>query len=266
MEKHKASRETGFIYRLLEDGREQWGGRFLSHPEMEKESGSICCQHGGTGLLGSPGQALSPWDLGGSPGCGSTACPEPYPQQAGTGRLPASSKVPLHQKLCVGNGKELHSTHGACFLPGVEGSAHRQAGLGVGPRSHAAAALSMFQSRRCNGRRRPCSSGVREFVTCCMSSFLMIFLLCIGSVQVSHGRGQVAPWFCFPSAGAEAGTGRASAALPGQLLFATLLAKRPFASVHILYSILKQAQETQPATPGRSMLSCAKFKPWWMVN
>lgn len=42
MEQHKASRETGFIYKLLEDGRQQWGGHFLSHPEMEKESGSVC--------------------------------------------------------------------------------------------------------------------------------------------------------------------------------------------------------------------------------
>lgn len=40
-------------------------GRFLSHPEMQKKSGSVCRWHGRAGLLGSPGQALSLRDPGG---------------------------------------------------------------------------------------------------------------------------------------------------------------------------------------------------------
>ena len=155
------------------------------------------------------------------------------------------------------------------MLPPWGGREHPSVGRfgGRSPHSCAAAALSTFQSRRCNSKPRSCSSGVWElFVTYCMSSFLMIFLLRTGSVRVSHGCWQVAPQCCFPSTGVEAGEGRGSAAPPEQLSFATLPAKEPFASPHTLCDILKQAQETRPATPDRSTLSCAKFKPWWMVN
>lgn len=131
---------------------------FLSHPEME--SRSVCRPPARRdGLAGEPRPSAEPVGSRGSPGCGSAGCPEPYAWQAGTGRLLASSKAPPHQKLYVGNGKELHSTHSACFLPW---STHWRAGLGVGSHSRAAAALSMFQSRRCNSKPRSCSSGVRE--------------------------------------------------------------------------------------------------------
>lgn len=65
MEKHKASRETGFIFNLLEDSHEQWGGRFFYPTQKWSPGRSVARRHGGTGLLGSPGRALSLWDPGG---------------------------------------------------------------------------------------------------------------------------------------------------------------------------------------------------------
>lgn len=102
MEKHKASRETRFIYKLL-DGRKQWGGRFLSHPEMEKKSGTL-----GEACCGAPAECLA-CGIRGCPGCSSAACPGLYPRRVGMGCLRLPPKL-HHNKLCTGDGKELHST------------------------------------------------------------------------------------------------------------------------------------------------------------
>lgn len=148
MEKHKASRELGFIYKLLEDSCKQWGGCFYLTQKWKR---SLGLSAGGTvgQVAGEPPLSTQPSGsrAGGAPGSRSAARLELYLQQAGTGLLPSSSKTPPRQKIRLGSSKELQSTHRACFLPGVEGSTPQQAGLVVGPQCRAAAALSVFWSR-----------------------------------------------------------------------------------------------------------------------
>lgn len=102
MEKHKASRETRFIYKLL-DRHKQWGGRLLSHPEMEKNLAQW------EKLAVEPQLSACPAASGDCPGCSSAACPELYPRRVGMRCLWLPPKL-HHNKLCTGDGKELHST------------------------------------------------------------------------------------------------------------------------------------------------------------
>lgn len=57
------------------------------------------------------------------------------------------------------------------------------------------------------------------------------FVSSAGTVEVSHGWWQITPWWCFPSVGLKAGTGRGLAVLLEQLLITTLPPKRLFTSL-----------------------------------